>query len=78
MKKSNVSFENLLDQLSEEKINMVVDRKALRAGWLDSLGVGGGGDTAASGTGSNSGSGSGSGKSGSTANNNTSPFGICI
>ena len=31
MKKSNVSLENLLDQLSEEKINFVVDNDALRA-----------------------------------------------
>ncbi len=41
MKRSNVSFENLLDQLSEEKINRVVDRDALRAGGLDLLGGGG-------------------------------------
>jgi len=33
MEKSNVSLENLLDQLSEEKINLLVDRTALRAGW---------------------------------------------
>jgi len=56
MEKSNVSLENLLDQLSEEKINLLVDRTALRAGW----------DTepppAGSGSGSG-GSGSGSGKS---------------
>ncbi len=50
MKKSNVSFENLLDQLSEEKINRIVDRDALRAGGLDLLGGGGG---CASSTGSN-------------------------
>ena len=52
MKNSNVSFENLLDQLSEEKINRVVDRDALRAGGLDLL-LGGGGGGGASSTGSN-------------------------
>ena len=30
MKKSNVSLENLLEQLSEEKMNLVVDSDALR------------------------------------------------
>jgi hypothetical protein len=53
MKSSNVSFENLLDQLSEDKINRVVDRGALRAGGLDLiLGGGGGGGGCASSTGS--------------------------
>ncbi|MBI1769512.1 MAG: hypothetical protein HY015_02855 [Bacteroidetes bacterium] len=49
MKKSNVSFENLLDQLSEEKINRVVDRDALRAGGLDLL-LGGGGCASSTGS----------------------------
>jgi hypothetical protein len=31
MEKSSVSLKNLLDQLSEEKINLVVDSNALRA-----------------------------------------------
>ena len=52
MKKSNVSFENLLDQLSEDKINRVVERGALRAGGLEIL-TGGGGGGQASSTGSN-------------------------
>jgi len=51
MKKSNVSFENLLDQLSEDKINRVVERGALRAGGLELLTGGSGGQ--ASSTGSN-------------------------
>jgi len=75
MKKSNVSFDNLLNQLSEEKINLVVDRNAIRAGWLVLPTTGG--DTSGSGSGSGSNSGSGSSKSGSTACN-TSPFGIAI
>ncbi len=58
MEKSNVSLENLLDQLSEEKINLVVDGQALRAAGIPADGGGCGG----SGSGS-SGSGSGSGKS---------------
>jgi hypothetical protein len=57
MEKSNVSLENLLDQLSEEKINLLVDGSALRAGWATE-------PPPACGSGSGSGgSGSGSGKS---------------
>jgi len=33
MKTSNVNLVNLLDQLSEEKINRVVDEHVIRAGW---------------------------------------------
>jgi hypothetical protein len=32
MKKSNVSLDNLMDQLSEEKINLIVDKAAIQAG----------------------------------------------
>lgn len=32
MEKSNVNLENLLSQLSEDKINLVVDNDSLRAG----------------------------------------------
>ena len=32
MKRSNVSFESLLNQLSEEKINLVVDQELVRGG----------------------------------------------
>jgi len=58
MKKSNVSLENLLDQLSEEKMNLVIDSDALRAGGYPGEGGGCGGSGSGSG-----GSGSGSGKS---------------
>jgi len=75
MKKSNVSFDNLLNQLSEEKINLVVDRSAIRAGWLVLPPAGDTSGTGGSGSGSNSGS--GSSNSGSTADN-TAPFGIAI
>lgn len=33
MKRSDVNLENLLNQLSEEKINRVVDSNVLRAAW---------------------------------------------
>ena len=32
MKRSNVSYDNLLDQLSEDKINLVVDQELVRGG----------------------------------------------
>jgi hypothetical protein len=73
MKTSNVSFKNLLDQLSEEKINRVVDRDAVRAGWLDQLGVTSG--STSSGDSSSTGNSGASGGSGSTANNSG---GICL
>ena len=50
MKKSNVSLDNLLDQLSEDKINLVVDGDALRAGGYP--GEGGGCNPCGSGSGS--------------------------
>ncbi len=70
MKKSDVSFENLLDQLSEEKINRVVDRAAVRAGWLDALGLGGSGDSSGTGNSNN-----GNSKSESSEDNGG---GICL
>jgi hypothetical protein len=76
MKKSNVSFENLLNQLSEEKINLVVDRNAIRAGW-DILPPPPSPASSTGGSGSGSKSGSNSSKSGSTADN-CGTFGICI
>jgi hypothetical protein len=51
MKKSSVSLDSLLEELSEEKINLVVDGDALRAGGFPGEG------------GNPCGSGSGSGKS---------------
>jgi len=33
MKRSEVKIENLLNQLSEEKINRVVDSQVVKAGW---------------------------------------------
>ena len=72
MKTSNVSFENLLDQLSEEKINRVVDRDAVRAGWLDALGLGGSGDS--SGTGSDNHTNNGNSKS----SDENDSGGICL
>ncbi len=72
MKKSNVSLENLLDQLSEEKINRVVDRDALRAGWLDQI------LPPAEDTKSGTSCGSKSGTHSGSSADNSSPFGICI
>ena len=74
MKTSNVSFENLLEQLSEEKINRVVDREALRAGGLEILCP-----PANTHSGSSCGTKSGS-HSGSSADNGGggAPLGICI
>ena len=78
MKTSNVSFENLLEQLSEEKINRVVDRAALRAGGLEILfpPAGDSGSSKSSGTNSSS----KSGGTGSTTGDNDCPppFGICL
>lgn len=36
MKTSNVNLNNLLNELSEEKINRVVDQQVIRAGWSTS------------------------------------------
>jgi len=55
MKKSNVSLDNLLDQLSEDKINLVVDGDALRAGGYPGEGGGCGGGSGSGGSGSGSG-----------------------
>ena len=77
MKTSNVSFENLLEQLSEDKINRVVDHSALRAGGLEILcPPAGSAKSKSSGTNSSS----RSGGTGSTTGNNDlcSPFAICI
>jgi len=74
MKTSNVSFENLLNQLSEEKINRVVDRDALRAGGLEILCPPAENTHSGSSCGSKSGSHSGS----SADNGGGSPLGICI
>jgi|SRR5579859_1919251 len=75
MRTSNVSFKNLLDQLSEEKINRVVDRNAVRAGWLDQLGVTSGSSGDTSGTGSG-GSGNTNGNSGSSGADSSG--GLCL
>ena len=72
MKKSNVSYENLLEQLSEERINRVVDFSALRAGGLEIL------CPPAENTHSGSSCGSKSGSHSGSSANNGAPFGICI
>lgn len=36
MKQSNVNLENLLSELSENKINRVVDEQVIKAGWSSS------------------------------------------
>ena len=79
MKTSNVSVENLLEQLSEEKINRVVDHSALRAGGLEILFPPAGGDSDKSkSSGTNSSSCSGGTGSTTNDNDNSSPFLICI
>ncbi len=77
MEKSNVSLENLLNQLSEEKINLVVDSDALRAaGGEVPPPCGGGSGSGSGGSGSSSGSGKSHKKSKKTKKHSGS-FGGC-
>jgi hypothetical protein len=65
MKRSEVKVENLLNQLSEEKINRVVDSQVVKAGWSSkSCHSGNSNDSECNSGGGSTGGGSSSGTSG--------------